>query len=129
MRGKCKQCEKEGDMLISDCNRLFCSWPCQNLFCYRPNMTDESIEWDTTIDKIEVDAGRMYLETPDRFYADFSGYKVIVIQVIGFNQKQLCGFPTIKSAKDAWERLKKKNNITSWADKNQKESKQNEILG
>jgi hypothetical protein len=119
MLGKCKQCGKEGDMLISYCNRLFCSWPCQNLFCYRPNMTDESIEYDTIIDKIDLNKRElMYLETPDKFYADFSGYKVIVIQVEGFNQKQLCGFPNIKSGKEAWERLKKRISLKSWADTN-----------
>lgn len=116
---KCAQCGKEGEMHIGDCGLDFCSSECKELYRYRPNMTDETFEWDTTIDEIERDGGKEFItiETVDALYFQMSGYKVIAVVERMFYHKQLNGFKTIAAAREWWDGQKKKYNLTSWADK------------
>jgi len=117
---KCAQCGKEGDLRIFDCGLDFCSSECQKKYRYHPNMTDETFEWDTTIDEIERDEGKEFItiETVDQFYSQMSGYKVIAVRERMFYHKQLNGFKTVAAAREWWDGQKKKYGLTSWADKN-----------
>jgi len=127
MNGKCAQCDKEGDMRIYDCGLSFCDFECKSIYRFRPNMTDETFEWDTIIDMIELDGGKesMTIKTVDAFYSEFSGYKVIVTQERIFWHKQLCGFPNVSSAQKAWKKLKKDKDLESWADSHSSGGKAN----
>jgi len=118
MNGECNNCGIIGDMKIYDCGLKFCSFKCQKEYRYRPNMTDENFEWDTTIDEIELDGGKeyLYLRSVDQFYHLYSGYKVIVTDERVFHHEQLCGFTTVKNARESWNKLKTEKNLQSWAD-------------
>jgi hypothetical protein len=109
MSEKCSQCGKTGKMPIYDCGRNFCSSDCQELYTYRPQMTDETFEPETIIDEIELDGGKefIYLQTPEDFYSLVSRYKVVMTRVRAFYRKQLHGYRTVKEAQEAWGRFKK----------------------
>ncbi len=121
MNDKCTNCGKEGEMPISINGIKFCSFSCSKQHRYRPNMTDETFEENTTIDEIELDGGKeyLYLKAVDSFYTLYSGYKVIVTTERIFYHKQLCRFKTVKDARSAWDILKKNRNLKSWADQNE----------
>jgi hypothetical protein len=109
MSEKCSQCGKTGTMPIYDCGRNFCSSACQELYTYRPQMTDETFAPETIIDEIELDGGKefIYLKTPEDFYSLVSHCKVVMTRVRAFYRKQLHGYYTVKEAQEAWVRFKK----------------------
>lgn len=117
MNGKCDQCGKVGDMRIYDCGLDFCSSECRQLYRYRPNMTDETYEYDTTIDEIEYDGGKEFITllTPDAFYAEFSGFKCLIEVDRAFYHKQVGSFHSIAAALSYWQKCKEKYG-KSWAD-------------
>jgi len=114
-------------MNYDDCGLQFCNNEHRQLYRFRPNMTDETYQEDTTIDLIHLDGGKEAIEmqTTDSFYGTVSGYKVIVIQYRMFWHKQLCGFRTVKAAQEAWKRLKEKHDYKSWADLHKQQLERN----
>jgi hypothetical protein len=122
MVDNCSNCGKTGELHITIDSDQYCNSECKKLHRYRPDMTDETYKPNTTIDEIELEKGRewMQIETPDSFYTMFSGYKVIVVQYRMFWHKQLCGFRTVNAGMKAWNKLKQKRNLTSWGDKHKK---------
>jgi hypothetical protein len=122
MIGECAQCHKTGDMKIYDCGLNFCSFDCQKLYRYKPDMTDKTWKPDTTIDLISLDYRTdLILETPDDFYSTVSGYKAIMVKYPGLcKPKQIGSYHSLDEAKADWEKYKKKYNLKSWADSHKK---------
>ncbi len=119
MMGKCVQCGEEGEMPISINGRKFCNSKCSRENRYRPDMTEETYQAETVIDVIDLDGGKevLILQTPESFYTLYSKYRVIITRQRMFHNKQLGGFKSLSNAREAWEKLKKKHNVQSWADK------------
>ncbi len=118
MVDQCAQCGVKGDLKIYDCGINFCSFDCQKLYRYKPQMTDKTWDADTTIDEIELDRRTtLMLETPDDFYSTVSGYKAIMVKYPGLcKPKQVGSYHSLDEAKKDWEAYKKKYGLKSWAD-------------